>query len=159
MGTQVYGADFTLAWEPTARMRYRNLEWRSEFYIVDKKIRAPDGSGTDRLRPWGAYTSLQTKVSRTIDLGVRLDFYQPEVKSYATWTDALGIVHSLAPLAVTDSGAERYRVGLFATWWQSPFAKFRLGYAHEGGSGMGANLDMATLQLVFAVGPHKHERY
>ncbi|MBW1684798.1 MAG: hypothetical protein JRS35_07000 [Deltaproteobacteria bacterium] len=155
LNSQVYGVDFTVAWEPTAQMRYRNLEWRSEFYIVDKKIEAPDGSGTDTLRPWGAYSSLQAKVSRTVDLGVRLDFYQPEVKSYANLSESL----SLFPLAVTDRGAERFRLGLFATWWQSPFARFRLGYAHESGSGMGARQDMVTLQLVFAAGPHKHERY
>jgi hypothetical protein len=155
LNTHVYGADFTLAWEPTSQMRYRNLEWRSEFYIVNKEIQAPDGSGADRLRPWGAYSSLQAKVSRTVDLGVRLDYYQPEVKSYADLSESL----SLFPLAVTDSDAERYRLGLFATWWQSPFAMFRLGYAHESGSGMGAREDMVTLQLVFAAGPHKHERY
>jgi len=155
LGARVYGADLTLAWEPTSQMRYRNLEWRSEFYIVDKKIQAPDGSGSAMLRPWGAYSSLQAKVSRTVDLGVRLDFYQPEVKSYANLSDAL----SLFPLAVTDDDAERYRLGFFATWWQSPFARFRLGYAHENGGGMGAREDMVTLQLVFAAGPHKHERY
>ena len=70
LDTQVYGVDFTFAWEPTAQMRYRNLEWRSEFYMVDKEIQAPDRSGTDRLRPWGAYSSLQAKVSRTVDLGL-----------------------------------------------------------------------------------------
>ena len=94
-------------------------------------------------------------MSRTIDLGVRFDYYEPEVKSYADLPDDL----SLFPLAVTESGADRYRVGLFATWWQSPFARFRLGYTHESGNDMGSRLDMATLQLVFAAGPHKHERY
>ena len=155
LDTQVYGVDFTVAWEPTSRMRYKNLEWRSELYVVDKKIWAPDDSGTDHLRPWGVYSSLQAKVSRTIDLGVRFDYYEPEVKSYADLPDDL----SLFPLAVTESGADRYRVGLFATWWQSPFARFRLGYTHESGNDMGSRLDMATLQLVFAAGPHKHERY
>jgi hypothetical protein len=152
---QVYGVDFTLAWEPTDRMRYRNLEWRNEFYIVDKKIQAPDGSGSDALHPWGAYSSLQVKVSRTIDLGARFDYYRPEAKSYA----ALGGGLSLFPLAVTDSGSERYAVGVFATWWQSPFVRFRVGYSHERGSGMGADEHIATFQTVFAAGPHKHERY
>jgi hypothetical protein len=64
--TQVYGLDFTLLWEPTDRMRYRNIEWRGELYCVSKDIVAPDGSD-DTLAPWGFYTSLQTKVSRTAD--------------------------------------------------------------------------------------------
>jgi hypothetical protein len=48
---------------------------------------------------------------------------------------------------------------MFATWWQSPFVRFRVGYAHERGSGMGADEHIATFQTVFAAGPHKHERY
>jgi hypothetical protein len=156
LATQVYGADFTLVWEPTDRMRYRNLEWRNEFYIADKKIQAPDGSGSDSLHPWGVYSSLQVKVSRTVDLGARFDFYRPEVKSYAHLSDPL----SLFPLAVTDGGTKRYLSGLFATWWQSPFVRFRVGYAYEGGSGsMGDDQHIATFQTVFAAGPHKHERY
>lgn len=156
LATQVYGVDFTVVWEPTDRMRYRNLEWRNEFYIADKKIQAPDGSGSDSLQPWGAYSSLQAKVSRTVDLGVRFDCYRPEVKSYAELSDLL----SLFPLAVTDGGSRRYRLGTFATWWQSPFVRFRVGYAYEDGSGsMDDDRHIATFQTVFAAGPHKHERY
>ncbi len=154
LSARVYGVDFTLAWEPTNRMRYRNLEWRSELYMADKEIQAPDGSGTDHLRPWGVYTSLQMKVSRTLDLGTRLDFYRPDDKAYAALPDL-----SLFPLAVTDDDANRYQLGLYATWWPSPFVKFRLGYAHQGGTGMGEDERIATFQVVFAAGPHKHERY
>jgi hypothetical protein len=155
VSSQVYGLDFTLAWEPTAQMRYRNLEWRSEFYIADKGIQAPDGSGKDRLHPWGLYSSLQTKVSRTVTLGTRFDYYRPEIKEYAALTDDL----SLSPLAVTDNDAKRYQVGVMATWFQSPWVKFKLGYAYEGGTGLGEDQRIATFQAVFAAGPHKHERY
>ena len=41
----VYGVDMVLMWEPTDRMRYRNVEWRSEAYFMDKEIYAPDASG------------------------------------------------------------------------------------------------------------------
>jgi len=40
LGTQVFGADFTLTWEPVERMRYRNIEWRSEVYILNRDILA-----------------------------------------------------------------------------------------------------------------------
>jgi hypothetical protein len=153
--TQVYGLDFSLLWEPTARMRYRNVEWRNEFYFVNKEIQAPDGSGTDRLNPWGAYSAFQTKVSRTLDLGLRFEYYRPDSKTYADIDPAL----SLYPLAVTDSDANRYLLGAYATWFQSPFVKFRFGYAYEGGDGMEEEQRIATFQIVFAAGPHKHERY
>jgi hypothetical protein len=153
--TFVYGLDFTLAWEPTDRMRYRNLEWRSELYFTSKKIHRPDGLGTDKLHPWGGYSSLQAKVSRTIDLGARFDYYRADHKSYAELTPDL----SLAPLAVTDSDGKRYLVGGYATWWQSPFVRFRLGYEYEGGTAIEEDQGRATFQVVFAAGPHKHERY
>jgi len=151
---QVYGLDFTLLWEPTERMRYRNLEWRSELYYVNKNILASDGSGKDTLNPWGAYSSLQSKVSRTVDIGIRADYYQPEVKSYAN-LDGL----SLSPLAVTEDDAYRWLGAVYATWHQSPFVKFRVEYDHEDGKGMSEPEDRVMLQCIFSAGPHKHERY
>jgi hypothetical protein len=153
--TAVYGADFVVVWEPTGRMRYRNIEWRSEGYYLDKGIYAPDGSGTDQLRPWGFYSLLQSKLSRTIEVGVRYDYFTPDTKDYASLNDEL----SLAPHAVTESDAYRQLVGAWLTWWQSPFVKFRGGYSFEEGKGMGPDVHLVTLQMVFAAGPHKHERY
>jgi len=151
LATGVYGADLTLLWEPTDRMRYRNIEWRMEFYYVDKDILAPDGSGRDTVRPWGAYTSLQTKVSRTVDLGIRLDYFQPDVKSYA---DA-----SLFNYANTEDDAHRWLGSVYVTWSQSPFVKYRIEYNHEDGSDMGEEEHRVMFQVIFAAGPHKHERY
>ena len=149
------GLDLAVLWEPTDRMRYRNVEWRMEFYSADKNIVAPDGAtGTDTLKPWGAYTSLQAKVSRTIDIGIRLDYYCPEVKSYAAITDL-----SLYPLAVTEDDSYRTLTGVYATWHQSSFVKYRIEYNYEDGDGMGDPINRITLQCVFAAGPHKHERY
>ncbi len=152
--TQLYGVDCSLLWEPTDRMRYRNVELRTEGYFLNKGILPPDGSGGDTLRPWGAYTSLQTKVSRTVDVGCRLDYYQPDVKAYA---DTLGL--SLSPLAVTKSGAYQTTTALYVTWWQSPFVKFRTEYDYTDSKGLDGPLHQVFLQCVFAAGPHKHERY
>jgi hypothetical protein len=153
--TTVYGADFVVMWEPTDRMRYRNIEWRSEGYYLDKGIYAPDGSGTDRLKPWGLYSQIQAKVSRTVEIGVRYDYFAPDAKDYAYLSDEL----SLAPHAVTESGAYRRLVGGWLTWWQSPFVKFRGGYSYEQNEKIGPDVHLVTLQMVFAAGPHKHERY
>jgi hypothetical protein len=153
--TAVYGVDLVLMWEPTDRMRYRNIEWRSEAYFVDKGIYAPDGSGADRLKPWGVYSLLQAKMSRTIEIGVRYDYFAPDTKDYASVNSEL----SLAPLAVTESGAYEQLAGAWLTWWQSPFVKFRGGYTFANGKGTGSDFHSVTLQMVFAAGPHKHERY
>jgi hypothetical protein len=151
----VYGVDLVVLWEPTGRMRYRNVEWRSEGYYLDKQIYAPDGSGPDRLRPWGLYSLVQAKVSRTIEIGVRYDYFAPDVKEYADVSSDL----SLAPHAVTQSDAYSQLYGAWLTWWQSPFVKFRGGYSYEDNDGIGPDLHLVTLQMVFAAGPHKHDRY
>jgi hypothetical protein len=153
--TTVLGADFTVLWEPTEKMRYRNIEWRSEAYCLSKDILAPDGSGEDTLNAWGLYSYLQTKISRTVDIGIRGDFYMPDTKSYAqnpNWT-------SLSPLAVTADNPYLWQINPYITWWQSPFVKFRAEYDYSSGRGIENPEHVVWLQAIFAAGPHKHERY
>ena len=150
----VFGADLTVLWEPTERMRYRNVTWRSEAYALEKDILASDGSGEDTINAWGAYSYLESKVSRTVILGVRGDYFEPDVKPYAGAETA-----NLAPLAVTEDGAYRWQVGPYVTWYQSPFVHFRAEYNHQDGDGTGSEEDVFWLQCIFAAGPHKHERY
>jgi len=69
--TTVLGTDLTVLWKPTEKMRHRNVEWRSEAYWLNKDILAPDGSGEDTINAWGLYSYLQTRVSRTTDIGIR----------------------------------------------------------------------------------------
>jgi len=153
--TTVLGADLSVLWEPTEKMRYRNVEWRSEAYWLNKDILAPDGSGEDTINAWGLYSYLQNKISRTVDIGIRGDFYVPDTKSYAqnpNWT-------SLSPLAVTRDNPYLWQISPYITWWQSPFVKFRLQYDYSNGKGIENPEHVFWLQTVFAVGPHKHERY
>jgi hypothetical protein len=112
--TFVLGADLTVLWEPTEKMRYRNLEWRSEAYWLNKDILAPDGSGEDSINAWGLYSYLQTKISRTVDIGIRGDFYVPDTKSYANISSDL----SLSPLAVTGDNAYLWQISPYITWWK-----------------------------------------
>ena len=149
-----FGADLTMLWEPTEQMRYRNLVWRSELYWLNKGILAPDDSGGDTLNSWGAYSYLQAKVSRTLDIGIRGDFYMPDGKDYA---DVSGL--SLAPLAYVEKDAYQWQISPYITWWQSPFVEFRLEYNHLDGDSLAEPEDKIMLQAVFAVGPHKHDRY
>ena len=149
----VAGVDFTLLWEPTERMRYRNLVWRTEAYFLNKNILAPDGSGKDCLKAWGAYSYLETKVTRTCNIGIKADYYQPDTKPYAAL--------SQEPLAVTKDNAYSWQLGPYVTWYQSPWVKYRLEYNYVENDHMGISEDEKTVmfQVVFAAGPHKHERY
>jgi hypothetical protein len=148
--TWVLGADFSLVWEPPGEMRYRNIEWHTEFYWLDRDLLAPDGSGEDTINAWGAYTYLQAKMTRTVDVGLRLDYYEPDTKPYAD---------SVSPLAAVDSDANQWMVSPYLTWWQSPFVHFRVEYDHLEAQGLGTDEDRIWLQCVFAAGPHKHDRY
>jgi len=152
--TTVLGADLSVLWEPTERMRHCNIEWRSEAYWLDKKLLAPDGSGADSINAWGLYSYLQTKISRTIDVGIRGDFYVPDTKSYAGISG-----YSLSPLAVTGDNPYMWQISPYITLWQSPFVKLRLEYDHREGRGIEGSEDIIWFQMVFAAGPHKHERY
>jgi uncharacterized coiled-coil protein SlyX len=152
--TTVLGADLTLLWEPTGEMRYKNWVWRTEAYWLNKDILAPDDSGRDTLRAWGAYSYYQRKLNRTLDAGIRVDYYEPDVKPYA---DLPGL--SLAPLAVAEPGAHQWLFAPYLTWYQSPWVHWRLELNHLDNHGMGPDEDALYLQCIFAAGPHKHERY
>ena len=152
--TTVVGADLSVLWEPTEKMRYRNVQWRSEVYLLDKRLLAPDGSGADTLNAWGLYSYVQSKVSRTMDIGIRGDFFVPDTKGYAAIPG-----YSLSPLAVTTKNPYLWQLGPYITWWQSPFVKFRVEYDHSDGKGIDNPEDIVWLQLIFSAGPHKHERY
>jgi hypothetical protein len=152
--TAVLGADLSVLWEPTERMRYRNVEWRSEAYLLNKRILAPDGSGSDTLDAWGLYSYIQSKVARTVDIGIRGDFFVPDAKGYAEIPG-----HSLSPLAVSSSDPYLWQVSPYITWWQSPFVKFRLAYDYADGRGIDHPEHIVWLQWIFSAGPHKHERY
>ncbi|KPJ69682.1 hypothetical protein AMJ44_02965 [candidate division WOR-1 bacterium DG_54_3] len=153
--TFVLGADLSILWEPTEKMRYRNLEWRSEAYWLNKRLLAPDASGDDNINAWGLYSYLQSKISRTIDVGMRGDFYVPDTKSYANISDSL----SLSPLAVTGDNPYLWQISPYITWWQSPFVKFRAEYDYSNGKRIENPEHTIWLQCVFSAGPHKHERY
>jgi hypothetical protein len=147
---RVFGLDVNLVWEPTDRMRYRNVVWRSELYLLDRDILAPDGSGPDSLFAWGAFTYLESKLNRKVDLGIRLDYFKPDQKSYAA--------RSLAPQAYPDD-VHFWQLSPYLTFQQSPFVKYRLEYSHLERKGAEPPEDSLTFQLIFAAGPHKHERY
>jgi hypothetical protein len=154
LGTQVFGADLSLLWEPADQALYRNVEWRSEVYFLNQDILAPDNSGRDNLNAWGAYSYLQTKADRNLDLGIRVDYYEPDSKDYAN-TQGIPIV----PLAYTANNPERWQIAPYITWWQSEWVKLRFEYDYAFGHGTEDTEHVIFLQAIFSAGPHKHERY
>ena len=148
LSARVFGLDLNILWEPTDRMRYRNVEWRNELYWLDRDVLAPDGTGRDNIEAWGGFSYLQTKLNRKLVLGARFDYFEPDYKGYA-----------ISPHAVTDPDAHRWQIGPYLTWFQSPFVHYRIEYNHLDGDGFGEPEDILLFQLIFAAGPHKHERY
>ena len=154
LGTQVFGADLSVLWEPADQALYRNVEWRSEVYFLNRDILAPDNSGRDNLNAWGAYSYLQTKIARNLDIGIRADYFKPDSKSYANTTGA-----PLIPLAYVTKNPERWQICPYATWWQSEWVKLRCEYDYAFGHGTEDTEHILWLQAIFSAGPHKHERY
>ena len=154
LGTRVFGADLSYLWEPIDRALYRNVEWRSELYVLNRDILAPDDSGRDSINAWGAYSYLQSKVARNLILGARLDYFEPDSKDYAETEDI-----SLAPVAYTAQDPHRWQVGPYITWWQSEWVRLHGEYNYGWGDGMEPEEHIVWGQATFAIGPHKHERY
>jgi len=155
LGTQVLGADFTYVWEPIDRAMYRNIEWRSEIFAFNRDILAPDGSGRDSLSGWGAFSYIHSKIDRNLYLGIRGDYFAPDTKDYA----GLYANAPITPLAYASSNPYRWQVAPYITWWQSEFVRFHLEYDYADGRGMEGPGHVFFFQVVFAAGPHKHERY
>ena len=154
LGTRVFGADLSYLWEPLDRALYKNLEWRSELYVLNRDILALDGSGRDTINAWGAFSYLQGKIARNLIIGARLDYFKPDSKDYAETTDL-----SLAPIAYTAKNPRRWQIGPYVTWWQSEWVRLRGEYNYGWGNGMEPEEHTFWGQATFAIGPHKHERY
>jgi len=154
LGTRVFGADLSYLWEPIDRALYKNVEWRSELYVLNRDILAPDDSGRDTINAWGGYSYLQSKVARNLIFGVRLDYFEPDSKDYAETANL-----SLAPIAYLDKDPHRWQVGPYVTWWQSEWVRIRGEYNYGWGDGMEPHEHIFWGQANFAIGPHKHERY
>ncbi len=133
------GADLTIQWEPVNQAKYHNVIWRTEFLYGYKDTGKISNSGDKEPINWfGGYTYLQAKVSRQVELGVRGDLVQPFTED--------------------NKGHYVYQVSPYVTWWQSPWVKMRFEYDYVDGDMMEA-IHRGIVQVVFAAGPHKHDRH
>jgi len=132
--TRLAGADITLFWEPLNQAHYHSFLWRSEFYYASKEL----VSG-QHLKAWGFYSTVDYKMNERWNAGIRYDYTQP--------------------FELENSGQSIWQLVPYVTWWQSHWVRFRLQYNYKDGNVLSTADKILRLQLTFAAGPHKHERY
>lgn len=132
--TWVGGADLTLSWEPLQRARYQSLTWRSEFFWVSKETTTKNRG---YQHGWGAFSYLQYQFAQSWYAGARVDVTQPtqDLRNQVLW-----------------------QVVPYVTFWQSEFVYIRFQGQH-GHLESGPNQTRVSLQVNWAAGPHKHEKY
>jgi len=142
--TYVGGADLTLYWSPLQQAKYYSVTWRSELYCARKQ--QPAGSALPTDWGFGAYSYVQVQPGERWFLGVRGDVARPMERA----SDDLA-----------------WDVVPYVTFWQSEFVYLRLEVQHgqrlpvtRADGTLGARTDnRVLLQVDFAAGPHKHEKY
>jgi hypothetical protein len=130
--SRVYGADFTVHWQPPQRAKYREITWRTELLRSQR-----DDENGELQEAWGGYSYLEGLVARNLYAGLRYD----------------RVEEPLAPGHV--------RWGLFPnlTWWQSEYVRLRGEYGYLKDDLTGDSGRRFSLQVVWSAGPHKHETY
>lgn len=131
--TKLAGLDLTLFWEPVDKALYKSFIWRSELYYSNKE------QTMENIETLGGYTYAEYQFDERWQAGLRLDYTQP--------------------FKTNNSGLYLYQIVPYVTWWQSHWVKFRFEYNYLSGNDMAETEQYLRLQLVWAMGPHKHERY
>ncbi len=132
--THVLGIDATLSWSPAQLRLYRQLDWRSEiFWVTHEPL------GHPLYRGWGGFTYLQYRMNRSWYAGVRLDFQEP--------------------LTVTAPYERIFQAVHYVTFWQSEFVYLRAQYTFQYLPDRQEYNHLWLLQVDWAFGPHKHEKY
>ncbi|MEA1877412.1 MAG: hypothetical protein U9N86_11155 [Bacteroidota bacterium] len=125
-------------WIPAGRAKYRTFDWKSELFYVTYQ-----GRGGDTSISKGFYTSMQNKLNARWWISGRIGYneklYTPE---QSQWDYTLAL-----------------------DFWQSEFVFFRLQYQYnnrllwmEQNEVIPSDHSL-TLQICWAMGPHRHEAY
>jgi hypothetical protein len=133
VAARVFGGDVRFTWRPPERALYRSFTVRGEGFAVRRRT---VGLGETR---YGGYAGAELQLSRRLYVGGRFDAVQR-----------------------LDGATHVWQAGGYATWWQSEWVFGRVEWQHESVPGLlGArdHADRLVLQLVWSVGPHKHEAY
>ncbi len=132
--TKLAGVDLTLFWEPVNKAKYNSFLWRSELYYADK-----DEVTGGNISALGGYSYTEYRLNEYWQFGTRFDYTQPFQQK--------------------NTDLSIYQIVPYITWWQSHWVRMRLQYNFIDGKNIDVGDNILRLQLVWAVGPHKHDRY
>lgn len=133
--SRVGGADFRFTWRPPGRELYRSFTLRGEVYGAQQKV-----GGIGRTR-WGGYAGAEYQLGRSWFAGTRFDWVEP--------LDG-------------PEGAHDWQIVPSLSWWQSEWVRVRAEWRHLSRAVDASLRDTSNqfvVQVVWAVGPHKHESY
>jgi hypothetical protein len=128
--SNLLGVDFRFTIRPPEAGTRKDITFRTEGYRLQRLSDAPT---TTR---YGMYSDLSWRLSKRWVVGGRYDYVE-------------------APFGPDDPA---WRATGVVTWWQSEFVHLRL-QAFRNHLDSTGSLDNLTLQVVWAMGPHKHETY
>lgn len=131
--SEVYGVDWNYNWTPPARSLYSGIDIRGEFMFRRKELEG----GREDIK--GLYTYGTVKLNRRWNVGLRGDWSEiPETGGRTLWG-----------------------VSPYFEWWQSEWTLWRVQYTYNS-----SRLDEPDdsenklfFQIVWSLGPHKHEKY
>ena len=128
--TRLAEIDFVFRWTPPRQARYRDLQIKGAWYFAER-----EEAGT---KSWGngGYGQFSFKFAQQWIVGTRVDYLTPYRDSDPSY---LQVVPSLA-------------------WWQSENVRLRAQYHYVKPTGMTSSHTI-LLQIVWAIGPHRHENY
>ena len=135
--TKLFGIDLTYLYEPIGQAKYNSTLFRSEFFYEQKETL--DGSDKKEITAYGMYAYVQTKLTEKYSIGIRYDYS--------------------VPLVLGNSGKYTNQVVPYLTYWQSPWVKMRFQYNYKKSATETKADHQLVGQLIFGMGPHKHERY
>lgn len=127
--SRVLGLEAYYRWTPPGRGLYRDLQLRGEWFLADRDRGDADMDGH------GGYLQAAYRLDRQWVLGARADY-----------VDRLGDGPDVAQFVPS------------ITYWQSEWVRMRLQYNLVRPEG-GADSHSLLFQVVWALGPHKHEEY
>jgi len=135
--TIIGGADLSLKWAPPDRVKYRGIEWRTEFLYSKME------QSNETINSWGFFSSIQFKLNAKWFASGRIDYSQiPKNNNIEDWKKNL----------------DEKGFAVCFDYWQSEFVFFRFQYTY-----IDRNFDENDSRFIFqtnwAMGPHKHEAY
>jgi hypothetical protein len=129
LDARLLGLDFQFRWAPSGANMYRSVELKSEWYFATQET-----AGT-RTTGHGGYGQVNAQLNRRWVLGTRVDY----LDGYGVDPEIVQIVPSIS-------------------WWQSEWVRLRLQYNFVKPAALDPS-HTVLLQVVWAMGPHKHESY